>query len=227
LFEISSETRWAKNENFVVNDNKRISLGTYNPIFTLKLTQGFKGVLGSNFNYTKVKFSIAQIINLGNFGYAKYFFSAGKVFGTLPYPLLKIHLGNETYFYNYRAFNLMNYFEYISDTYTSLKYDHYFEGLLTNRIPLIRRLKWRVLMGTNMIYGYTSPLNVALIPEFDTDGSRIPRFNTLRDKPYIEINYGVENIFKILRVDFIHRLTYFNAPNANKFGVKASLQFKL
>jgi hypothetical protein len=226
-FEITTETRWAKNENYVFNDNKRISLGTYNPVFNLKISQGIKGVFNSGFNYTKFKFSVNQIINLGNFGYAKYYFTAGKIFGTLPYPLLKIHLGNETFFYNVRAFNLMNYFEFISDTYASLKYDHYLEGLLTNRIPLIKRLKWRVLMGTNTIYGYNNPKNVALIPEFDTDGSRIPRFNTLRDKPYIEINYGVENIFKILRVDFIHRLTYFNAPNANKFGVKASLQFKL
>ena len=80
---------------------------------------------------------------MGVLGRMYYETTIGKILGNVPYPLLEVHMGNESYYYTQRAFNLMNYFEFVSDQYVSLKLRHYFEGLFFNRIPLVQKLKWR------------------------------------------------------------------------------------
>jgi hypothetical protein len=141
--------------------------------------------------------------------------------------LLEVHLGNESPFYYQQAFNLMRNFEFVSDSYASLHYQQYFEGLLLNSLPLIRKLKWRLLTTSNLLYGHLSPQNRALIPAQDGTGSSDNAFRTLEKRPYAEVGYGIENIFRILRVDAFHRLTYLDDPAVKKFGLKFSLQFKL
>jgi hypothetical protein len=160
-------------------------------------------------------------------GRTYYHFSAGRILSQVPYPLLEVHLGNESPFYTTIAFNLMNYFEFISDTYASLRYRHYFEGLFFNRLPLIKKLKWRFLTTGGIVYGRVSKKNQEVIPVTDGLGRSTRVFASLERMPYIEIGYGIENIFKILRVDAFHRLTYRDSPGANKFGIKFSFQFIL
>ncbi len=96
---------------FLQNDNERISLGTNKPVITLQYTLGLKGVLGSNFEYQKFAFTASQNLRLGTFGRSYYTVNAGYIPSRLPYPLLRTHLGNETFFYNSLSFNLMNYFD--------------------------------------------------------------------------------------------------------------------
>lgn len=226
--EVIIESRYAKDEIFLQNDNERISLGTKRwPIFTLRYTMGLKGVLDGNFNYHKLALDVSHIIRWGTFGRTYYDFSIGHIFSRVPYPLLQVHIGNESPFYTTAAFNLMNYFEFISDSYVSLKYRHYMEGLFFNRIPLIKKLKWRFLTTGGIVYGQISDKNTDLIPHVDQQGQSTRFFSSLADKPYVELGYGIENIFKILRVDAFHRLTYRNGPDVNKFGVKVSFQFIL
>jgi hypothetical protein len=134
---------------------------------------------------------------------------------------LQAHLGNETVFYNSAAFNLMNRFEFVSDRYASLQFQHSFEGLLFNRIPLVRKLKWRLVGTANVLWGSLSQQNIGIIPDdVDLDGVAARPFGALGDVPYVELGYGIENIFKFIRVDAIHRLTYRNrpasAPSASK-----------
>ncbi len=146
------------------------------------------------------------------------------MFSKIPYPLLEIPRGNETYVSASNAFNQMNYFEFVSDQFVSLNYRHYFEGLFFNRIPLIKRLKWRFLVSANLLYGYLDQKNIDLIPySMRASNHSINKFG---DLPYVEVGYGVENIFKIFRVDFFHRLTYNDHPNVRNFGVKFSAQFR-
>jgi hypothetical protein len=226
--EIVLESRYAKDEFFLQNDNERISLGTKKwPIFTLKYTLGIKKFLGGDFDYHKLVFDINHIIKWGTFGRTYYNFSAGRIFSRVPYPLLEVHIGNQTPFYTTAAFNLMNYFEFVSDSYLLLKYRHYFEGLFFNRIPLVKKLKWRFLSTGGIVYGGISKKNMSLISPVDKNGENVSIFSALSDKPYIELGYGIENIFKILRIDAFHRLTYLDKPNVNKFGVKVSFQFIL
>jgi len=226
--ELTFETRITKDEVYVQNDNERLSLGTKKwPILTIGITQGIKGFLGGEFNYTRLNLHIDDRIQLGILGRGYYDIFAGKIFSKVPYPLLNIPLGNQTIFFTNFAYNLMNYFEFINDTYAGLKYRQYFEGLLFNRIPVIKKLKWRLVGSANVLFGGISKANKELISQEKIGGEDAPQFSYLGTKPYVEVGYGIENIFKIFRVDFVHRLTYLNQPDVRKFGVKVSVQFIL
>jgi hypothetical protein len=164
---------------------------------------------------------------MGLLGVSRYNIDGGYIFESLPFPLLKVHLGNESPFYTTSAFNQMNFFEFISDSYISLNYRHYFEGFLLNRIPLMKKLKWRALATANVLYGKLDEGNLALTPQQDLEGNEIISFKGLGDAPYIELGYGIENIFKFLRVDFIHRVNYLEGEDIRPFGVKVSAQLIL
>jgi hypothetical protein len=212
----------------VQSDLSRSTINTRNtPIITLRYALGFQGMLGGDFNYHKLSANISQTVRMGNLGRGSYSITGVYIPTTLPYPLLEAHLGNQTLFYNQFAFNLMNFFEFVSDQAVTLNYTHRFEGLLFNRIPLIRKLKWRLVGTANVLYGNLRKENFDLIPATMADGTPIKTFSGLGKDPYVEVGYGVENIFRFLRVDFIHRLTYLNNPNINKFGIRIGAQFRL
>ncbi|MDB5262905.1 MAG: hypothetical protein JWQ14_2186, partial [Adhaeribacter sp.] len=226
--ELSFLTRYANNEVKITNDNDRISLGNGQwPVVSFKYTIGLKNFLRSTVDYQRVDAGITQSFVMGRLGNANYRLEAGKIFTPVPYPLLEVHLGNQTPFYYMQSFNLMNNFEFASDTYASLRYEQYFEGLLLNSLPLIKKLKWRLLATSNILYGSLSDQNLKLISPNGSDGTPQESFRTLRQGPYAEVGYGIENIFRVLRVDALHRLTYLNNSSVKKFGLKVSFQFKL
>lgn len=231
--EFMAEIRYGRDEQFIENENRRISLGaTRWPILSLKFTAGVKGIaLGkaftSDLNYQKIQFSATQFLRLGMFGTSKVSLVGGYTPSIVPYPVLRSHLGNQTLFLNLSAFNMMQFFEFVSDRFVSVNYQHNFEGLGLNSLPLIRKLKWRFVATGNILFGSVQQKNFDLIP-LKSGGSDIQGFQSLDlHKPYAEVGYGVENIFRLLRVDFIHRLTYLDNPGARRFGVKFSIQFKL
>lgn len=228
--ELILESRFARDELFIVNDNERISLGTARwPAVTLRYTHGFKGIGGSDFDYDKLRLSVHKRIRFGPIGVGYVTLTGEYVFNKLPYPLLSLHLGNQTPFFAHVTYNLMDYGEFVSDRYASMHYSHHFEGFLLNRIPLMRKLKWRLVGTSNIILGGMSSMNKALIADRpDADGLTVGFLS--RGVPYIELGYGVENIFKFFRVDFIHRLSYLDKtknPDVRKFGVLFSFQFTL
>lgn len=149
------------------------------------------------------------------------------IFNTLPYPLLTVHLGNQSPIYSQFTYNMMNFGEFISDKSVALRYRQYLEGLLINRIPLLNKLQWRLVATTNIIYGSLSDANRDLISEVTPSGEKTLYTGYFTGSPYVEVGYGVENIFRLLRIDFIHRLTYLNNPNVRPFGVTFTIQFKL
>jgi hypothetical protein len=228
ITEINLETRLASKETFLQNDNERISMGNGNsPAFTLRYTLGLKNFLGGDFHYHKFSFNVKQSFRAGVIGRTYYNLTFGYIPSTLPYPLLYTPLGNESLFYVDNAYNLMRYFEFISDRYIALRVEHNFEGFLLNRIPAIRKLKLRMLATGKVFYGSVSDANIALTTTTDESGNEIQTFNRLKDRPYIELGYGIDNIFKAGRIDFVHRLTYLNNPNVTPFAVKISFWFSL
>lgn len=229
ISEISFETRFAKDELFVINDNSRLSLGTSRyPAINLKYTYGFKGFLGSDFNYHKLNLRIAKSQKMGLAGVSNIRVNGGYVFSELPYPLLINHLGNETPFYVGFTYQLMDFFEFSSDRFAELRYRHQFEGFLLNRIPLFKKLKWRATGTANVLFGGMSDRNRNFVPPVDSPDTGDLPFSVLENgKPYVELGYGIENILKVLRVDFFHRLTYTDRPGVNNFGAKFSLQLIL
>ncbi len=215
--EISLVSRFAYREKFVTGKIDRVSLGSDHPIVQVNLTLGLKGVLDSDFGYQKLTVKIDDRIKLNPFGYTYWLVSLGKTWGKVPYPLLELHPGNETYFYDFAAFNLMNYFEFVSDYYVSGYATHHFDGFFFDKLPLFRKLKWREVAQVKAVYGRLEDDNLKL---FSEKGS----FNSLNKKPYVEVGAGVENIFKIIRIDFLWRLSYLENKNIAKFGIRGSFQ---
>jgi hypothetical protein len=226
--EVTFESRYARDELFIQDDNDRVSLGTNkSPVITFRYTHGVKGFLGSDFDYDKMRLSLTKRIKTGPLGVGYATLTGEYIFNTLPYPLLSLHLGNQSAVYSSVTYNLMNYGEFVSDHYASLQYRQYMEGFLLNRIPLLQKLKWRLLGTANLIMGGMRESNRNLISQYTPEGEKTLQAGYFSNKPYVELGYGVENIFRFLRIDFVHRLTYLDNPNARRFGVLFTAQLQL
>jgi hypothetical protein len=227
--EVSVESRYARDEVFLQDDNNRISLGTNkSPVVTLKYTHGFSGILGSDFDYDKLRFNMTKRIKTGPLGVGYVTLTGEYVFNAIPYPMLTLHLGNQSPFYSSITYNLMNFGEFVSDRYASIQYRQYLEGFLLNRVPLLNKLKWRLLATSNVIVGGMRQSNRDLVAQFSPSGEEaLPVGYFKNNKPYVELGYGVENIFKVLRVDFIHRVSYLENKDARKFGILFTAQLQL
>jgi hypothetical protein len=214
-------TYFAYDEKYVNGEFDRTSLGTRYPRITLYATFGFKNVLGGSFNYQQVKLQIADRFRYNPFGYTDFSLEAGKTFGSVPYPLLNIQTGNETYGYSSYYFNLANFNEFACDQYVRLFATHHFDGLFLNKIPLLRKLKWREVATFKGVIGSLSDKNRNGVYQLPTG------MYDLAWRPYMEVGVGIENIFKILRIDALWRLTQLNHPEIAKFGIRAAIQIGL
>lgn len=210
--------RLAYDEKYVDGEFTRTSLGTHYPIVQAQYTLGVKDLFHSDYNYHKVVVNIDDRIRINPIGYFDYVLEFGKVFGKLPYPLLELHGGNETYIYDIYAFNGMNYYEFVSDEYASATLSHHFDGFFLNRVPLLRKLKWREVVGGKVVTGSVNMTNQQML---NFPGN----LASLNKIPYAEVSVGIENIFKVFRIDGVWRLTYLDNPNVVPFTVKGSLQF--
>lgn len=215
--EIQLYTRFAFRERYIYGEFERTTLGTKYPVLEVLYGYGIPGFPGSNMEYHRLQFKIKQWFNVANIGWSKYIFETGKIWGKLPYPFLKIHEGNETFFYYSEAGNMMNYYEFISDTYASLYYTHHFDGWFLNRIPLMRKLKWREVVTGRAIWGTMS--------EENRNYSDLPSNSGYLNKPYFEAGVAIENIFKVGRIDAIWRLSHLNGPDVDRFRIFISFNF--
>ncbi|RPH34022.1 MAG: carboxypeptidase-like regulatory domain-containing protein [Bacteroidales bacterium] len=215
-FSLTLNTRWLKDEKFVTGEFDRVSLGSKFPEVNFEITGSYKGVLGSQFTYAKLHVNYYHKFTINPFGYTRFIIDCGKIFGTVPYPLLQLHEGNETYAFDRFAFNMMNYYEFASDQYSSITLEHHFQGFFLNRIPLMRRLKWREVTTGKFLIGSISDKNKKVL-EFPYGMGEV-------SKPYAEAGIGIENIFKVIRIDATWRLTHLDNPNIEKFGIRAGLQ---
>ena len=221
LSELVSESRYAPDENLVQSENRRRAVGLKRlPVFGFRYTLGAIDWYQGNVMYHKFNLSISHSVAVGYLGRLSYRAEANYIPTALPYFILKTPLGNQTPFYNSNAFNLMNYFEFVTDRSATLRLDHHFEGLLLNSLPGIRTLNWRLVATGNVLYGKLSERNRR------ANGNTTDLPGSI-STPYMEVGYGIENIFKFLRVDFIHRLTYRNIPGTSDFGIKVGAQFRL
>ncbi len=220
--------RWAPREYYLQNDNERVKQSKPGGLaLSINYTRGFKGVFGSRFDYNRITATVEKGLSFGYWGRTDFTLSGTKIFEALPYPLLEVHRGNESFVYSTTAYNLMNFFEFITDQSAFFKMEHHFNGAIFNRIPLMKKLKWREFFEGRAVLGTLSQKNIDLIPHTDTKGRPVsPIYNQINREPYIEVAYGVENIFKVLQIVAVHRLTHLNNPNNPKapaFAVKVGL----
>lgn len=216
--EIGLKTHLAYKERFVMGEFERMSLGAKYPVLDIDYAYGIPKFWDSDYEYHRLQLRITDWYNIGTIGWSKYIIEGGKIWGKVPYPLLKIHEGNETYWFDEMAFNLMNYNEFVSNTYASFYYTHHFVGFFLNKIPLMRKLKWREVGFVKGVMGTVDDkiLKYAAFPKDQTF--------TL-EKPYFEAGVGIENILKFIRVDAVWRLSYYDHPDINKFGIMISMWF--
>ncbi len=190
------------------------------PTFILNYAYGIPELLGSDYEFHKLYAGFTRPFLLPPFGKMIMTFEAGKTFGTLPYPLLEIAPGNNTYAYARYSYNLMNFFEFMSDQYVSFNVEHHFVGLLFNKIPLFRKLKWREVVTARGMIGSLTNENITFNTEKNGTTIQAPA------EGYYEVGMGVENIFKFLRVDIIWRLSYLEETqlsSPDQFGIRVDL----
>ena len=227
-FEVAIKLRFAYLERFLTTDYNRISIGTKYPIVEAMFSKGFAGVFNSAYNYTKYSLLIKDMMKISPYGVLYYRVYGGKVNGTLPFTNLENHPGNDLHYYNPFAFNLMNRFEYLSDKYAGVNVEHNIGSGLFRFIPITRKLKWRQFYTVKSLWGSLSDKNDALNYRTDTGGNKFSAFKKLNGKTYIEVGTGIDNIFKVFRLDFVWRLS--PAPSyagtSSKFGVFGSFQFQ-
>lgn len=218
--EVGIYTRFSYKEKFVGTGFDRFSLGSRFPTLEIQFSSGLKGFLEGEFEYQKMIVVLKDKFRFGTFGFLDWRLEAGKYWGTIPFPLLELHNGNESLFYDYLAFNLMNFFEFASDEYASAMLTHHFDGFFLNKIPLFRKLKWREVASGKAVMG-------RLDREKHSQALSLPEnMFTLEQEPYVEASVGIENILKIFRVDALWRLTHLDNPNIQTFGIRTTFEIR-
>lgn len=211
--EITFRFRWAKNEEFIGGAFDRVSIKSRFPIISFQTILGIKGVLGSNYEYQKHELSVDHRATIGVLGYMRYGASFGYINGSAAYPFLKVHEGNQSYFLYKTTFNMLNFFEFISDKYVDVYLENHWGGLFLNYIPGIKKLKWRFVTSARATYGTISERHQKqmILPDFTKQ---------FGNTPYVEVSLGLENIFKLLRFDVFYRATH-QIPGVSPFGFRA------
>jgi hypothetical protein len=152
------------------------------------------------------------------------------MFSTVPYPLLNIFRANQSFNYDIYSYNLMNFLEFVSDKYVSINIDQHFQGFFFNKIPLLKKLQWREVASFKAIKGAVSDSNNPAINQslfqFPVSSTGAPITYALGNQPYMEGSIGVENIFKLLRVDFVRRFSYLDHPEIAQYGIRARVKFE-
>ena len=215
--EITARFRWTKDEEFISGAFDRTSVTSSFPILSIQAIFGIKGIFGSQYNYQKLEFQLEHNTQVGIFGRMKYGASVGYVFGITAYPFLKVHEGNQSLWLQTSTFNKLNFVEFVSDKYVSSFIENHWEGLFFDRIPLVNKLKMRLVTTGRIMYGGVSERHnqVMLMPSF---------VKKIGNVPYAELSIGIENIFKVLRVDLVWRMTH-NTPGISPLGVRANFSF--
>ncbi|MBR1926918.1 MAG: carboxypeptidase-like regulatory domain-containing protein [Bacteroidales bacterium] len=205
------------------------------PVVTLNMTAAMKGLGRNEYTFFRPEMRVQYTLLTPPAGSSSIVLNAGTVVGKVPYPLLKIYEGNETYRIKRKAFSCMDYYEFASDTWATLFWEHDFRGIFLGKIPLVKKLKLREVVLVRAAYGSLRDENNGVLgdPLFDSD-IIFPEGMSKLETPYVEAGVGLANIFKVLRVDAVWRLTHRDTmrggemvPHPNRFVVNLGFEFNL
>lgn len=229
--EVLLSMRWAPGEHVLASKTGRRVVDHNHPVFNLSHIFGLKGVLGSDYKYNVTELTAFYRLWLNSYGRVDFNLRGAVQWNQVPFPLLLMPVNNNSYIISSNKFYMLKDMEFINDRYLSLIVEWNLNGKLLNRIPLINRLKWREIIGFKALYGNLSSKNrpelhpgSSLLYEFPMrDGQRVD--HPLSHGPYMELNVGLHNIFKLLRVEYIYRINYHDFPGVKKHGVRFGVQF--
>ncbi len=224
--ELGITLRYAPGETFVNTKQRRIPVSLDAPIFTLSHTTGFKGVLGGDYNFNLTEVSMRKRFWFGSWGKLDVTARAGAQWNRVPFPLLNLPMANLSYItQNNESFNLINNMEFLNDRYGSLALSYDMNGKLFNRIPLIKKLKWREMFRIRGLWGTLTDKN----NPYKSHNSELFLFPTrngaptsyvMGKTPYLEASIGIYNIFKLIHIEYVRRLTYTDIPGIKKGGIR-------
>lgn len=221
--EASIQLRYAPKEKFMQYQRRRYPVPTQGSIISLRHTTGLKGVLGGEFNYNKTSLTFENRLWIAQFGKFYLHLQAEKLWGIAPFPILLSPSANSSVTIQKESFYLLEPLEFIHDQQVTLHLEYKLGGLIFNRIPIIKSLKIREVLGFRGVWGNLSDRN---------DPTRNHKLLIFPDnafkankEPYMEYNIGVENIFSIIRIDYVRRINYKNHPDVNKDGFRITGSF--
>ncbi len=229
--EVQVDLRWAPYEKFYYRNLTRNTIKEKHPVFNLKYTHSLDGFWNSNYKYEKLVASASKRFFLNQLGFADVRLVGGKIWGTLPYPLLEIPNLRQKDDRHKIDFDMMNSMEFVADQYVKFSIDHELQGFLFNKIPLIKKLNLREVWGAQMFYGKLSDRNNPYLSDevvhFDRDADGQLLTYVLDRAPYWEGTVGIDNILNVLKVEYVKRLTYEDAPRArgDRFRVSININF--
>lgn len=236
--EMSFGLRYAPGETFVNTKQRRLPVNLDAPEFTLQHTLALKGVLGGDYTYNMTEASVYKRFWLSSWGNIDVYLKGGIQWNKVPFPLLIMPAANLSYIIQDETFNLINNMEFLNDRYASLDVSWNMQGKLFNRIPLLKKLKWREFIGVKCLWGTLTDKNNPFLEQnrydntlmmfpghYDMNGVYQYSSNVMDPKkPYVEITAGIHNIFKLLHVEYVRRLNYNELPTANKWGVRLMIR---
>lgn len=222
------ELRYAPGETFINTKQRRLPVNLDAPVFTLSHTTGIKGFLGGDYDYNFTEASIYKRLWLNSWGKIDILAKGGIQWNKVPFPLLIMPAANLSYIISDETFNLINNMEFLNDRYASLDISWDLNGKIFNRIPLLKKLKWREWLGIKCLWGTLTDKNNPTLAANAGDGMlmEFPEGSYIMDskRPYIELIAGIHNIFKIIHIQYVHRLNYNHLPTATKNGVRLMMR---
>ena len=238
ITEATLGVRYAPGEAFVNTKQRRLPINLDAPVFSLSHTFGLNGILGSEYKYNFTEAGAYKRLWLGSWGNIDTYLKGGIQWNKVPFPLLIMPAANLSYIIQDGTFNLINNMEFLNDRYASLDVSWNMQGKLFNRIPLLKKLKWREFIGVKCLWGELSDKNNPFLEENRNDDVLMMfpghyRANGVYEyssavldpkKPYVEVCAGIHNIFKLLHVEYVRRLNYKNLPTANKWGIRLMIR---
>lgn len=225
MSEMYFHLRYAPNEKIYQTKLRRRNLERYTPVFELTHNIGIRNFMGSDFRRNFTQFRLTKRFNLSPMGYLDMDLQMGAEWNAVPYMLLPHAKTNPTYIIRDNAFALMNPMEFMYDRYVDLKLVYYLNGFLLNKIPLIKHLKWREVITLKGVFGKLTDKNN---PAINRSLPPFPHFSgAIGAQPYVEVSLGIENIFRLFRIEYVQRLTYLDRANisAQAILVTANLKF--
>lgn len=215
--EVNLQVEYTPGKKTVGYGVERLNVDNPYSRFFVNYSQGFKGLIDSDFDYSKLQLYYKQPITIGPLGRTNLTMELGKTFGQVPLGLMSVVPGNQTYFIIGNTFSNLNFYEFVADEYATLQWDHNFQGRLLSRIPLMRKLNWREIIGVRGVYGTISQENQLI----NASGLvyQAPK------QPYWEYSVGIGNIFKVFRIDASWRGNYRDIPGTNNFTIKGEFGF--
>lgn len=220
--ELRAALEYCPGATYINTKQRRLKINLDAPVFSVSHTLGLKGVLGGQYSYNYTEAGIYKRFWMNSWGKIDCYLKGGIQWEKVPFLLLCMPEANLSYIIQDNTFNLINNMEFLNDRYVSADISWDFNGKIFNRIPLLKKLKWREYVGVKMLWGELSDKNN---PAKQVDSPIVMAFPTgssIMDphRPYWELVLGVHNIFKIMHVEYVRRLNYNDLPTAHKHGVR-------